>query len=174
MAATSLWTVVSRLSMVAVCPLVLGATGYTTNMPDRVVAAQNIERLALGLQPLRWNAKLAHSAQQWADHLAATGTFEHAAENEEDPQGENLWAGTKGYFPIEARVAAWAREKRYFKRGTFPNNSMTGRVEDVGHYTQMVWRDTLQVGCATATGPVEDVLVCRYSDAGNYIGEVPF
>ena len=34
--------------------------------------------------------------------------------------------------------------------------------------------DTGEVGCAIARGRVEDVLVCRYSDAGNYIGERPF
>ncbi len=173
MAATSIWSALARGAMLLVAPLILGATGLTTNMPDRVLAAQNVERMALGLAPLSWNARLARSAQQWADHLAATGEFRHAPEDFQDPEGENLWAGTKGYFPVEARVAAWAREKQYFKPGIFPNNSVTGRVEDVGHYTQMIWRETRQVGCAVATGAVEDVLVCRYSDAGNYIGERP-
>ena len=71
-------------------------------------------------------------------------------------------------------VAGWVREKRYFKPGAFPANSTTGRWEDVGHYTQLMWRDTRQVGCALATGAREDVLVCRYSAAGNYVGERPF
>jgi len=37
-----------------------------------------------------------------------------------------------------------------------------------------MWRDTRAVGCAIARGAREDVLVCRYSQAGNYIGERPF
>ena len=174
MAARSVGIGAARGAILLALPLVLGATGLTTNMPDRVLAAQNMERAALGLELLSWNPRLARSAQQWADHLAATGEFRHAPEKLEDPEGENLWAGTNGYFPVEARVAAWAREKQYFKRGTFPNNSLTGRIEDVGHYTQMIWGETREVGCAVATGAVEDVLVCRYSDAGNYIGERPF
>ena len=123
---------------------------------------------------MRWNASLAADAQQWADHLAQTGRFEHAAENHRAPEGENLWAGTKGYFSPEAMVSAWVREKRYFKPGTFPDNSTTGRVEDVGHFTQLAWRDSRQVGCAVAASGREDILVCRYSQAGNYIGEQPF
>ena len=71
-------------------------------------------------------------------------------------------------------VNAWIREKRFFRLGTFPDNSTTGRVEDIGHYTQVVWRATRQVGCAEAAGPSEDILVCRYAEAGNYRGEQPF
>ena len=71
-------------------------------------------------------------------------------------------------------VSAWVREKRYFKPGTFPNNSITGNVEDVGHFTQVAWRDSREVGCAVARSDREDILVCRYTQAGNYIGEQPF
>ena len=49
----------------------------------------------------------------------------------------------------------------------FPDNSTTGKVEDVGHYTQVIWRATSEVGCAEATSADEDILVCRYTEAGN-------
>ena len=140
----------------------------------RILAAHNRERMALGLEPLNWNPTLAQSARRWADHLASTGRFEHAPENRYAPQGENLWAGSKGYFAPEAMVNAWIREKKYFRPGTFPDNSVTGRVEDVGHYTQVVWRATREVGCAEARSRNEDILVCRYAEAGNYRGEQPF
>jgi uncharacterized protein YkwD len=140
----------------------------------RILAAHNRERQTLGLEPLSWNPALAQSAQRWADHLAQTGRFEHAPENHVAPEGENLWAGTKGYYTPEAMVDAWIREKRFFRPGTFPDNSTTGRVEDIGHYTQVVWRATREVGCAEATSAGEDILVCRYAEAGNYRGEQPF
>ena len=71
-------------------------------------------------------------------------------------------------------VNAWVRERKYFKPGVFPDNSTTGNVADVGHFTQLVWRDTREVGCALAKNADNDVLVCRYSKAGNYVGEIPF
>ena len=154
--------------------LLIGATSPQSSFDAQVLAAHNRERASMGVAPLRWNAALAKSAQAWADHLAATGSFQHAPDAARDPQGENLWAGTKGYYLPEAQVDAWIREKRYFRPGPFPQNSTTGRIEDVGHYTQLIWRDTQEVGCARATGRQEDFLVCRYSSAGNYIGEQVF
>jgi hypothetical protein len=70
-------------------------------------------------------------------------------------------------------VGLWAAEKRDYKPGVFPNNSRSGDVEQVGHYTQLIWSRTGQVGCASAVGKNEEVLVCRYSEAGNVYGERP-
>lgn len=165
---------VGGLLLALAAPAILGATGNSANFEQRVLAAQNRERSALGIAPLNWNPALAASAQRWADHLAATGRFEHAPENPRAPEGENLWAGTRGYYGPEAMVDAWAREKAVFKPGRFPDNSTTGRFEDVGHYTQLMWRATHEVGCARAASGREDILVCRYAEAGNYLGEVPF
>lgn len=154
-------------------PLVTGFTD-APGFALRILAAQNSERIELGLEPLRWDDTLAQAAQQWANYLAQSGRFEHSPENQAAPQGENLWAGTRGYYAPEAMVRAWVREKRFFRPGVFPNNSSTGNVEDVGHYTQVVWRATRTVGCAEATSTSEDILVCRYTQAGNYIGDRPF
>lgn len=174
MARKSLKSWLARLIPLVIAPFLMGAADLSVSFGNRVLAAHNAERAKLGLKPLNWNADLAASAQMWADHLAATGTFEHAPENPYAPEGENLWAGTRGYYSPEAMVDAWIREKQYFKPGAFPNVSTTGNFEDVGHYTQLVWRETGEVGCARAASGGEDILVCRYSDAGNYMGEKPF
>lgn len=166
-------TKLSIAALALAAPGLMGAVA-PANLESRLLAAQNRERAAMGVEPLRWNPQLARDARGWADRLAATGAFAHAPTDPRNPQGENLWAGTRGRYAAEAMVDAWAREKRTFKPGVFPNNSLTGRVADVGHYTQLMWRDTRQVGCALASGAREDVLVCRYSAAGNWVGEKPF
>ena len=157
-----------------VAPFNMGAMGLDMNFDERILFAHNAEREALGIEPLRWNPALAQSAQYWATSLAVSGRFQHAPADRANPVGENLWAGTKGYYSPEAMVQAWAREKQNFRPGRFPANSMTGNVADVGHYTQMVWRTTQEVGCARATGTREDILVCRYTQAGNFLGQRPF
>ncbi len=160
--------------IIAANPPVMDQEDTLVTFDRRILAAHNLERRNLGLQPLNWNPALAQSAKRWADYLAETGRFEHAPENHRAPEGENLWAGTRGYYKPEAMVDAWVREKRYFRYGVFPNNSTTGRVEDIGHYTQLVWRATHEVGCAEAASAREDILVCRYAEAGNYRGELPY
>ena len=70
-------------------------------------------------------------------------------------------------------VGLWVAEKSDYRPGVFPNNSRSGDVEKVGHYTQVIWRTSHRVGCATALGREEEFLVCRYSDAGNVMGQRP-
>ena len=162
------------IAMLVSSPLLIGGTSARANFNERLLAAQNAERAKLGVPALKWNAGLAADARQWADQLATTGRFEHSADEPgKEPQGENLWAGTPRAFTPEAMVGLWAAEKRDYKPGVFPNNSRSGDVEQVGHYTQLIWRATGQVGCATAIGKKEEVLVCRYSEAGNVYGERP-
>lgn len=157
-------------------PLLMGGTGLSNNLEARLLAAHNRERSSAEVTPLRWSDHLAGSAQAWADHLRRTGRFEHYPDDPADrnPQGENLWAGTTGHYAPEAMVGLWIAEKKHFQPGTFPSNSRTGNVADVGHYTQLMWRRSSHVGCALARGSREDILVCRYSAGGNVIGQVPF
>lgn len=53
-----------------------------------------------------------------------------------------------------------------------PGNSKNGKV--IGHATQLLWKSTTKVGCATALGSCSDgqhkVFVCQYSPPGNYQG----
>lgn len=157
-------------------PLVQGATGTDNNLEERLLAGHNRERASLGIPPLAWNELLARDARLYAEELTRLGRLEHSADdpNEVEPQGENLWAGTRGYYGPEQMVGLWIDEKMDFKDGVFPNNSISGDLENVGHYTQVVWRSSHAVGCAIAHGREDDFLVCRYSEGGNVIGEKPF
>lgn len=156
-------------------PVLIGGTGRLTSLDDRLLAAHNRERSSAGIPALAWDRELAAEAAEWGETLAASGAFEHAPDRGgEDPQGENLWAGTRGAYSPEEMVEGWIEEKRYFRPGRFPDNSITGDFVDVGHYTQLMWRETGRVGCALAEGAEEEVLVCRYRTAGNVVGERPF
>ncbi len=126
------------------------------------------------MPPLRWDEKLAEAAAAWAKHLAATRRFEHAPDAPNmTPQGENLWMGTSNAYSYEDMVDGWIEEKQFYRPGLFPNVTTTRDWADVAHYTQLIWHSTTDVGCAIATGGGNDVLVCRYSPAGNWDGEDP-
>lgn len=132
------------------------------------LAAHNSERAAFGARPLAWNEALEAEARQWADRLAREGVLRHSRRRD---TGENLWMGSAGHHEPAQMVRAFTAEKRWFSPGTFPNVSRTGNWADVGHYTQIVWQDTREVGCAQARGSRFDVFVCRYWPAGNVMGE---
>ena len=102
-------------------------------------------------------------------HLAARILRTH--KKGRNQTGENLWMGTAGHWQVETMVGMFIAEKKHYRHAHFPNISKTGNWADVGHYSQVVWRDTQEVGCAVATAAGNDVLVCRYWPAGNVWGQ---
>lgn len=139
-----------------------------TAFRTRIVALHDAERARVGSPPIRWDEDLARDAAVWADHLASTRSFDH----DPDPgdEGENLWMGTAGHYSLNAMVGGWSEEKKLLTR----MSSWEDDYHAVGHYTQMVWKDTRAVGCAVAKGGGSEYLVCRYDPAGNVMGESPY
>ena len=141
---------------------------------QRILSEHNRERDRAGVPRLAWNRRLAHDAEVWAWQLAGEGWLRHASRAENGGAGENLWMGSAGYYAPETMIAAFIEERGLYRPGTFPNVSHTGNWQDVGHYTQVVWRDTRELGCAVASDGRDDFLVCRYWPSGNWMGQVPF
>lgn len=162
--------------------LALGAASPLWTPQDvnhRLLAAHNAERARLGIPPLRWNDRLARQSLLWARKLTLIDGLEHSdtvdyVDATSGEEGENLWRGSIGIFTPEQMVDLWINERKLFVNGPFPRNSSTGQWRDVGHYTQLVWRSTTEVGCAIAAGEEDEVLVCRYLEGGNVIGEKPY
>lgn len=136
-----------------------------------LLSGHNSERKQIGLPPLVWSDKLAFEAYQWAKQLAADGRMQHSSSRKRGGAGENLWAGTIGYYRMSDAMRAFLSEKRDFKSGIFPDVSRSGKWQNVGHYSQIIWPETQEVGCALARGQTYDFLVCRYWPAGNIIGQ---
>ena len=147
-----------------------GGRAPTNRFATELLEVHNSERSQFGAPELQWSQKLAREAQQWAHVLAREGRMRHASNDERSGAGENLWMGQAGAYSARYMVEAFAAEKRHFKPGTFPHISRTGNWRDVGHYTQVVWHGTKEIGCAVARNQRDDFLVCRYWPAGNTYG----
>ncbi|URD61525.1 CAP domain-containing protein [Sphingomonas sp. KRR8] len=136
----------------------------------RLLVPQNVERSRWGVGPLQWDQSLAFAADQYAAELARTNRWGHSAKTSRPGQGENLWMGSRGAFSPEQMVGSWLSEAGYYRPSVFPYVSRTGNWADVGHYTQIIWRQTTKVGCAIRSNGRWDYLVCRYSPHGNVDG----
>jgi pathogenesis-related protein 1 len=159
------------------------STPATTGEPAAlagITAAHNRVRARVGVPPLNWNPRLAEVAQRWADACVdrqpPRGMIDHSTGESPDfpgPLGENLHATTGPVVdPVEA-VEGWAAEAKDFdpQRNTCRAGAMCG------HYTQVVWRTTREVGCATSHCPrlaYRSSLVCNYFPAGNWEGQRPY
>jgi len=155
-----------KLSIIIISAIL--AISYADFSSD-CISVHNDYRIPLGLPEMKWSDDLAKSAQKWADHLAATNSFQHS---HTEGQGENIAWATIGYSTIEQYVDGWAEEEQYFIKGkNFPDCSNTGNWLDVAHYTQMVWKKTTEVGCGLGTGSRKEYFVCQYTVKGNINGE---
>jgi len=134
---------------------------------QELLDAHNEYRREVGSPDLIWSYELESGAQKWADYLASNGLFEHSIGKE---YGENIWWGWGNTYTSTQMVGYWGAEKAKFKNGPFSDT-----MNEVGHYTQIIWKDTDEVGCAVSQDENNGAyyLVCRYYPPGNVYGEYP-
>jgi uncharacterized protein YkwD len=145
--------------------LVLLAATANAQLSHDMLASHNAVRARVGIPSLAWSGRLATRSQDWADTLLARGQFIHRPNS---AYGENLFEITGAAASPAQVVGAWAAESRNY-------DYTSGRCSGMcGHYTQIVWRDTKEVGCAVARGRGREVWVCNYDPPGNRAGRRPY
>lgn len=142
------------------------AAGADGSLAEQMLAAHNAERAKVKTRPLVWSDKLAKNAQEWANTLAARHVLVHQKKSK---YGENLFEMDGAKATPEEVVKRWASEVVDYDYKT--NKCRTGQC---GHYTQVIWRDTKELGCAVSRMGSRVVWVCEYNPPGNYVGERPY
>jgi pathogenesis-related protein 1 len=142
----------------------LPIAGRAGELAQEMLEIHNAFRTDVNLPPLQWSSRLAEYSQAWANTLIANNLSMH---NPNSPYGENIFISGPGSTPSEV-VEKWASELTDYSYQTNSCKSVCG------HYTQLVWRDTLKVGCAVARNEHREIWVCSYDPPGNYRGEWPY
>ncbi|CAN7119916.1 unnamed protein product [Brassica rapa subsp. narinosa] len=95
----------------------------------------NRARRAVGVGPIRWHADVAAYARQYALRMRGDCRLIHSGGR----YGENL-AGSTGDLSGADPVRLWVEKKDYFYNS---NTCRSGKA--CGHYTQVVWRNSVWV-----------------------------
>ncbi|KAM4697179.1 uncharacterized protein WCC33_015880 [Rhinophrynus dorsalis] len=123
--------------------------------------ANNVYRSRHGAKPLQLNSRISQEAQKWAEHLLTLKTLKHS----DTSYGENIWAksGSASITVTGQEVAdSWYKEEKNY------NFSKPGFQSDTGHFTQMVWKTSKEVGVGLASsGKGMFIVVAQYSPSGN-------
>ncbi|CAN6667964.1 protein Pry1p [Trichomonascus vanleenenianus] len=120
------------------------------------VDVHNADRAQHSAQPLAWNDTLASYAQNYLNNQNCV--FAHSG----GPYGENI---AMGYATTSDAIAAWYNEGAEY-------NYAAGQFSDeTGHFTQVVWKGSSQLGCASVScGSSGAFFACEYYPRGNIIG----
>jgi len=195
----------SKISEVAEDVTIVSSSKELTTTQAEVIKEHNLKRnLYFHDSNLTYSLKLEKEAQAYANILADSGKFEHDIKNNHaNNYGENLYADSENRpLTIKDAMPHWFDEEEplynYSDGSCQEAYYDNGQRIKCGHYTQVIWQDTTEVGCATAQykrGDMKDgfVYVCKYYKAGNtslngkkekpycsnydksdiYVGEVP-
>jgi len=156
----------------------------TQDVIDAFVTAHNQARSgplnpppSPALPPVSWDAILADSVYNYAIQCAgANGLLSHNANRSTDYQafggsgyvGENIYGSSGGATPAAA-VMLWLAEASSY--------DYTSNSGNAGHYTQVVWRDSVRIGCAIVDCPAltyHNTVICDYAPGGNINGQRPY
>ena len=158
------------------------ATGETGRMVG-MTAAHNKYRAMVQTDPalpdLAWTPEIADVAQAYSEKLAADGC---SLVHSQGAYGENLYWQSGMQVTPEDVVKSWYDEVACYTLGPFMQGDACNQAcitnmnsSGCGHYTQVVWRSTLRLGCGMATCPDgAEIWTCNYDPPGNWVGETAY
>lgn len=150
---------------------------------DAILEQHNIHRRNHSSPDLAWDSTLA----QYALNTAKGCVFEHDMDQGNGGYGQNLASAgdSRDISTQQVNFAKRAVTSQWYN-GEVNNWSFYGSDDppsgsnllDWGHFTQVVWKSTTKLGCATVQCPAGSVLglqswytVCNYGPPGNFGGE---
>ncbi|XP_052093281.1 cysteine-rich venom protein Mr30-like isoform X2 [Mytilus californianus] len=145
----------------------LATSGVTADEKTEIVNKHNTLRSltqATNMMKMSWDDETAYIAQKWAENCVTS--HESPGLKRSIPGrfglGQNLFWGSRKYAWSEA-IQSWYDEISDF---TFNGQNVFSKI---GHYTQVVWADSIKLGCGYAhcTTTRIHLYVCNYGPAGN-------
>ena len=131
-----------------------------------ILKNHNYHRKRHQAEDLVRNTEIEKVAQAYSEQLATIDQMVHSGNQN---YGENLfycYASNKICVTGEAASQSWYDEVKDYNYSNPVFSSKTG------HFTQLVWKDTEEIGCGAACNSNNKCYVtCNYYPPGNYRGE---
>ncbi|KAK6503023.1 hypothetical protein TWF481_008058 [Arthrobotrys musiformis] len=125
-----------------------------TSDDQKCLDSHNKFRAAHGAKALTWNQEMADFARDKTQDC----TMHHSG----GPYGENL---AFGYTDVVDAITAWYDEKNQY------DASSPGFQMSTGHFTQLIWKATSEIGCYNRQCGGSQYLMCEYKTPGNVVGD---
>ncbi|KAJ6299165.1 hypothetical protein OIU76_020187 [Salix suchowensis] len=155
----------TALAIISLISLATVHHAHAQDSPQDFLKAHNTARASVGVGPMIWDNTVAAFARNYINGLAGSCRMVHSG----GPYGENLAWGSPDLAGTAA-VKMWADERANYD---YNSNSCVGG--ECLHYTQVVWRNSVRLGCAKVRCSNGGAIIsCNYDPPGNYNGQRPF
>ena len=137
-----------------------------------ILKNHNYHRKRHQVQNLARNSEIEKIAQEYSKEQAKNDQMEHSSNTYKNkPLGENLyscWSSSSASVNGTRASESWYSEVKSYD---FNN---PGYKKGIGHFTQLVWKDSKEIGCGAACSSTNNCYVtCNYYPAGNYLDSFP-
>lgn len=133
---------------------------------NRVVNHINEYRRLHQSPPLIYSTTISEFSQSWADYMSINQVFQHSKEN---MYGENI--ALAYYTDTDTDTLIKSIDMFYNEVLLYDYNNPVFNSE-TGHFTQLVWMNTREIGLGIATSTNGYTYICtNYNPSGNYMGQ---
>ena len=156
---------ISLLSAILITSLLLPGNRSMADVSDsfkkELLGQHNLFRKKHRVPLMKQNNRIQKYAQEWADNIARRDRMYHRQPNR---YGENIYWMSGGNPSGKSVVNAWYSEIKYYK---YSNPRFSYKT---GHFTQVVWKGSTELGCGRAKSRMGGIyVVCNYNPPGNYM-----
>ncbi len=153
----------------------------------KMVKAHNEVREVVGSPKVKWSKMLETKAEGQLKILYRMGcTMRHFGGGEnlfwasalqsfqpKKAAGQSVWQRSPQKISENDVVAKWADERIWYS--SHDNTCHAPEGKSCGHFTQIVWRKTTEIGCGRAIcDDNSQIWLCIYFPVGNIEGETPY
>ncbi|XP_061377655.1 venom allergen 5-like [Danaus plexippus] len=149
-----------------------------------LVADGNVEGLppAAEMNSVVWDEELAAKAEKWAASYPKSVDPDQTIPSHRFSVSQSisvfLSKDLNFRMDIEELPIMWFNEHENYTYGPITEENMSPSHPPVGDFTQMIWSDSVYLGCAMSEN-IEDELkkiyiVCEYGPSANVVGQLPY
>lgn len=171
------------ISILAIVGVAIGLHGGVDAMSSAEIQTclnshNTLRQLHQNTPNMVWDSNLASAAQAYAETLVGNNRYTANTKLEHDPTnsakgyGENLYWSANSYGAVSVCAQAslaWYQEIDYYNYATA---ATTVNGEAIGHFTQLVWKDSVRLGVGIASmvknGMTHTFIVAKYTPQGNF------
>ncbi len=138
------------------------------NIRKNILIQHNYYRKRHQVDDLIRNSEIEAIAQAYSDKLASTSGTGHSGNKYNGASlGENLYYCWGSY---QMTVTGGEATDAWYNEVSLYDFNNPGYVKGVGHFTQLVWKGSKQLGCGATCANNYCAVTCNYFPAGNVLG----